>query len=125
MYSRETVNELNALSKEVFGSTSKWRKMMEKGVAELVEEDTKKLVIKDGKEVTETVKTPKLYVGKSGGELHQHILKRYTVEEVREFMLMVKDRREQMKQAMKLAEEHRKAEAAAKQVAERASGSSI
>ena len=29
---RKTKEELNQLSKEVFGSTSKWRKMMELGV---------------------------------------------------------------------------------------------
>lgn len=126
MYSREVINELNALSKEVFGTTSKWKKMIEKGVPELMQEDTKKLTIKDGKQETETVKTPVLYTGPSGeAELHQHALKRYTVDEVREFMLMVLDRRQQMKLALAQLEAQQKAEAAAKQVALKASGSSV
>ena len=42
-YSREVIEEMNALSLETFGTKSKWKKMVEKGVAELIEEDTKKL----------------------------------------------------------------------------------
>ncbi len=126
MYPREVINELNALSKEIFGSTSKWKKMIEKGVPELVEENTKKLTMNGTKEEYETVKTPVLYNGPSGNaEFHQHVLKRYTVDEVREFMLMVRDRREQMKLAMAQIEAQQKAQKAAKEAAERASGSSI
>ena len=77
-YSREVIEEMNALSLETFGTKSKWKKMVEKGVAELIEEDTKKLTMKDGKEVVETVKTPLMHVGSSGGELHQSTLRRYT-----------------------------------------------
>jgi inorganic pyrophosphatase/exopolyphosphatase len=125
MYSREVINEMNALSKEVFGTTSKWKKMVEKGVAELVEEDIKKLSIKDGKEVTEIVKTPKLRAGPGGGELHQSTLKRYTVEEAREFLLLVKDRRTQVQAAIKRIEEQQKVEKAAKEEAEKASGTAV
>lgn len=124
-YSREVINEMNALSKEVFGSTSKWKKMVEKGVAELIEEDTKKLTMKDGKEVVETVKTPLMHVGSSGGELHKSVLKRYTLEEAKEFMLLVKDRRAQVQAAIKRIEEQQKAEAAAKAEAEKASGTAV
>ncbi len=125
MYSREIINELNKLSKEVFGSSSKWRKMIEKGVGELTEEDTKKLEIIDGKEISKIVKTPKMHVGDGGGELHQYNLKHYTVESVKEFMLMVLDRRAQMQQAIKRLEEQKKAEEAIRKAAEEASGTAV
>lgn len=119
---RKTKEELNALSKSVFGTTSKWRKMMELGVSEIVQEDTKKLVVKDGKEEYETIKTPVMHKD----QLVVNRLKRYTIDEVREFMLMVKDRQEQFREAMKRVEEEQKAKAAAKQtVAEEASGSAV
>lgn len=125
-YSREITNELNSLSKKIFGSTSKWRKMVEKGVWELVEEDVKKLVVKDGKETTEMVKEPVYYTGKRENcEMKQHQLHRYTLEEVKEFMLTVKDRQEQVRQAIKKIEEEQKAQKAAKLEAEKASGSAI
>lgn len=125
MYSREVINELNALSKEIFGSTSKWKKMIELGVPELIQEDTKKLTVVDGKQETETVKTPKMHVGLNGGELHQHTLRRYTVDEVREFMLTVKDRQEQVRQMIKRIEAQNKAQEEAKRTVDKAAGSSI
>lgn len=126
MYDRNVINELNALSKEVFGSTSKWKKMIEKGVPELVEEDIKKMSLVDGKEVTETVKIPVFYTGRRGDqEIHQHTLKHYTVESVREFMLMAKDRQDQVRQAIKRIEAQQKAQAEAKATAEKASGTAV
>ena len=126
MYTRETINELNALSRAVFGTTSKWRKMIDSGVPELVEENTTKLTVENGKEQKETVKTAKLYTGPNGdAEIHQSTLKHYTVSEVREFMLMVLDRRKQMQDTINRLEAENNAQDAAKRVAEKASGSSI
>jgi hypothetical protein len=126
MYDRETVTELNALSKEIFGSSSKWRKMVDKGVPHLIEEDIKKMSLEDGKEVTEMVKTPILYTGPSGeAEFHQYYLKRYSIPEVKEFLLTAKDRQDQVRAMIKRIEEQQRAQAAAKAEAEKASGSSI
>lgn len=125
-YPRETVNELNALSKEVFGTTSKWRKMIEKGVSELVEEEVKRLKIVDGKEVTENTKVPLFHEGPNGGELHQYTLKRYTVDTVKEFMLNVLVMRQKLREAMEKMQKEQKAAQEAKQaVADQASGSSL
>jgi hypothetical protein len=121
MLSREVINELNALSKETMGSSSKWRKMIELGVPELVQEDTVKLTMVDGKEVKETVKTPVLYKD----SIHAHTLKRYTVESVREFMLTVKDRQEQVRALIKRIEEQKKAAEATKQAVADQSGSAV
>jgi uncharacterized small protein (DUF1192 family) len=119
MYSRETAEELNKLSMEVFGSKTKWRKMVEKGVAELVEENTTKLTYVDGKEKTETIKTPVLHKD----QMTQYTLKRYTVPEVREFMLLVKERHAQLQEAIKRIEAQKKASEATKASIDRASGS--
>lgn len=118
---RKTKEELNQLSKEVFGSSSKWRKMMDLGVPEVVEENTKKLVMKDGKEEYETVKTAVLYKE----QMPLNTLRRYTVSEVRDFMLTVKDRQDQVRAAIKRIEEQQKAQAAAKATAEKASGTAV
>jgi hypothetical protein len=126
VYKREIVDELNSLSKSILGSYSKWKKMVEKGVPELKEESTKKLTVKDGKQETETVKTPVFHTGKNGNcEMHQYYLHRYTVSEVKNFMLTIKDRRAQVQAAIKRIEEQQKAEAAAKAEAEKASGTAV
>lgn len=118
---RKTKEELNQLSKEVFGSTSKWKKMCELGVAEPIMEDTIKLTMVDGKEVKENVKTPVLYKD----SIPTSTLRRYTIPEVREFMLTAKDRQEQVRAAIKRIEEQQKAQAAAKATAEAASGTAV
>lgn len=119
MYTRETINELNMLSKEVFGSSSKWKKMVEKGVPELITEDTSRFNEKGEKEV---VKTPKMFVGPNGGELYQSSLNRYTVESVKEFMLGVLVKRKSFEESIKKQKE----ENLAKQEAlKNATGSSL
>jgi hypothetical protein len=124
--SNEVKAELNALSKEIFGSTSKWRKMMELGVPEVVTEDTTKLKIVEGKEEKETVKTTVMHVGPNGGELPLNRLKRYTVDEVRSFMLEVKEKQEQIRAMIKRIEEQKKAQENHRQaVAEAVTGSSV
>lgn len=122
MYNRKTINELNALSKQVFGSTSKWKKMIEMGVTEPLLEDTKHLTIdKDGKEQTQMIKTNVLH--------KDHIplsrLKHYTVESVREFMLTILDRRKQVEDTINRLEAQKKTDAATKYVQETASGTAI
>jgi hypothetical protein len=123
MYSRETINELNALSKSVFGSSSKWKKMIDKGVPELVEEEIKKLIFKDGKEAYEMVKIPTYFTGKFGNvEMAHYKLNRYTVESVKDFMLMVLERRAQVQATIKRLEEEQRAK---KEALDKASGSAV
>ena len=86
-----------------------------------MQEDTIRLTMKDGKEEKEMVKTPVL----DKEQLVVNRLKRYTVEGVREFMLTVKDRQEQLRATIKRIEEQQKAQAAAKATAEAASGTAV
>lgn len=72
---RKTTEELNELSKKAFGSSSRWRKIVEKGVPEPMSRQ---------REVT--------LPNKSGGlEVkvftdHKNVLKRYSVDEIRDLM---------------------------------------
>lgn len=125
MYDREIINELNALSKAVFGTTSKWKKMIDSGVTEPVLEDTKRLIIKDGKEEFETVKTQKTHEGPNGAEIPLFRLKHYTVESVKQFMLSVLTIREQNRQALIKAQEEKAKEEVRQQVSKEASGTSV
>lgn len=86
MVDRKTRLELNALSKDVFGVSSKWQKLVEKGYLEEVTEEVTETVPaeKEGDApTTKTVRVPVLTA--SGGK--QSVLKRYTVDSVREFLL--------------------------------------
>jgi hypothetical protein len=131
MYSREIRQELDLLSKEVFGSRTKWRRMVEQGVVEPVLEDTTRYVpdpdSKNGEDYkTEVVKTNVTHHGPNGGELNMHTIKRYTVEEIKQYML---DRKKQTAELMALIrknrEEQRAKEEAAKNVVADNSGSAI
>ena len=72
---RKTREELNALSKKVFGSTSKWQKLVNNGVAEPFERDREVMVTTANGQLVKKVFTDRKYVNK-----------RYSVEEVRKLM---------------------------------------
>lgn len=123
MYSRKVNEEMNTLSKEVFGTTSKWKKMIDKGVVHSVMEEATRLN-HDG--TSEKTKVPKKHVGPNKGELNLFELYHYTLESVREFMLDVKAKRQQLADAIKRINEEEKAAKATKDAALKdATGSSV
>lgn len=82
---------LNSLSKEVFSSSSRWQKLVDKGYSELVTEDTTETVPaeKEGEEATiRQVTVPVLVRGSQ-----QFVKKFHTVESVMTFM---QDRKKMM-----------------------------
>jgi hypothetical protein len=112
MYPREIKEELDKLSKEVFGSSSKWKKMVEDGVIEPVLEDTKRLIPDpetDGDYKTETIKTQVSHFGANGGELSKFEVKRYTVDSIKAHMLDIKARFEAFRENVKKLQEEQKA----------------
>jgi hypothetical protein len=128
MYSYEVKKEMDALSQEVLGSKSRWKKMIEQGVAELVEEDTTRLTIVDGVEKKETVRTPVMKEGPNGGEMRQFQLKRYTLEELKEKLIFLKIQKDNMLAALQKQQEDLRAAQElekAKKAVEVASGSSV
>lgn len=71
----KTKQELNELSKQVFGKSSRWQKWVNKGIPEPFQKDRQVLIPnRNGTFTTKTFTDTK------------YVLKHYTVEEVRKFM---------------------------------------
>ncbi len=125
--SREVRNELNALSKEVFGVASKWQTIMKKGKSEMITRKTIETVPgKEGEESTANeIEVPVLtpYGAK------QFVQKYYTLEEVREIMLTYKTQLDTIKEQMRKQQEEKTAkeeqEKAVKDVHDTAYGSAV
>lgn len=108
---REERMKLNALSLEVFGTTSRWQKMVDAGHKELVTEEVEETVPaeKEGEEATKRkVQVPVLT--KTGGQ--QFTWKRYTVESILEFMT---ERKKQIDNIHAQIKKHQEEAAAKKQ----------
>lgn len=75
---RKTREELNALSKKVFGSSSKWQKIVNQGVAQPYERDRKVMIPKANGQLEEKVFTERKFV-----------VEHMTVEQVRAKMEQV------------------------------------
>jgi hypothetical protein len=73
--------ELNELSKEVFGTSSRWRKIVNNGVAEPFERD-REVMVPTSKGMEKKTFTDK-----------KSIIKHYTVEEVHKLMLDILESR--------------------------------
>lgn len=65
---------LNALSKECFGTASRWKKLIDYGVAEEFEREREVMLPRNGEMVKKVFKDKK------------YIVKHYTVDEVRKLM---------------------------------------
>lgn len=89
---RKERDELNALSKELFGSSNKWRKLVEKGYTEAVTRVVKEEI--PGENGAEpTVKESRVLVlTESGGK--QSVTKYHTVESVKALMLEFKAKKD-------------------------------
>lgn len=113
--SRKVREEFNAISKEVFGVSSRWQQFY-KGVDELVTKTVKEEVppAKEGDEVTfKEVKVPVLLDGAK-----QFKRKYYTEDEIRTLLLGAKTQKDAILAQMKAAEDKRRADAELKQTQE-------
>jgi hypothetical protein len=92
--SREEKEELNKLSKDVLGASSRWRKMIENGYAEQIMRTVVEEVPGENgaPATTRTVQIPVLL--ENG--VKQYRTQYHTVESVRTFMLELKDQRDQI-----------------------------
>lgn len=90
MVNYEKRQELNALSKEVFGTSSRWQKLVNSGYAELVTREIEEAVpaANEGEEPTkQTVRKPVL----TANGATQSVIKHHTVESVEAYMLQRKE----------------------------------
>lgn len=131
--SKNVRKELDALSKEVFGTSSRWQKLVNKGYDELVTEEVTETTPaeKEGDEPTKKqVQVPVLTA--SGAK--QYVRKHHTVESVKEFLGvqkiqldLVRKQIAQLQEEAKAKQEEEKAkkeaEDRAKQIHQQLSGS--
>ena len=126
------LEELDALSKEVFGATSRWKTLITKGYVEQVMEEVQEYVPGETKEdgttgegFTRMVQVP--VKRKDGANLSVH--KYHDVTSVRAFLLDCKARLDKIKAEIQRMQEEAKAkkdaEALAKKVHEEAQGSAL
>jgi hypothetical protein len=105
---------LNTLSKEVYGSSSRWGKIVRNGVVELVTQELSEIVPGvDGAPDTETV--VKVPVKRDDGAL-QSTVKHYSVEDVR---VLMTERKVKLDEFKALTEKNRKEVAARKALSDK------
>jgi hypothetical protein len=95
MITGELRKELQALSKEVLGSSSRWQKMLERGTQELLTEDVTEYVPGKTDEDEGTTRVVKLPVKRKDGAL-QYVIKHYTPESLKAMLLDLKEKRDNM-----------------------------
>jgi len=121
---RKTREELNALSKEVFGASSRWQKYLESGTQELLVEEVSEIVpgAKEGDPDTERkVQTP---VKREDGAM-QFYTKHYTVEDVRTLMVERKVKLDEFKALVAKNKADQAAAKAAREAVTGATGSAV
>jgi len=125
---REQKAELNELSKYVFGSTSKWKKLMEKGQLTAVTEEVTEYVPNETDPDAEGT-TRKVQVPVKVGNSPLSTVKRYSYEEVKEYLLTLKSKKDELMEKIRQhQEEQRKKqeqEALQKKVQEELGGSAL
>lgn len=100
---RSEREEMKALSLEVFGTSSKWEKLVTKGYQELVTE-TKTEVVPGVDGAPDTEKEVKVPVLRADGA-QQFVIKRHTVESIKELMLKAKAQLAELQAAFKKQQE--------------------
>jgi CRISPR/Cas system CMR subunit Cmr4 (Cas7 group RAMP superfamily) len=125
---RKVKEELNALSAEVFGSSSRWAKLVDKGYTEIVTEEKEETTPIDSEGKGGEVVKVRVPVKTASGAV-QYVTKRHTIESVRELMLDMKAKRDAYIAALTKAKEEEAAkkaqEALQKKVNEELMGSAL
>jgi hypothetical protein len=96
---------LNNVSKEVFGSSSRWQKLVNNGVARVVTEEVTELVPNETDPEGEPTERKVQVPVKTGNGALQSTIKRYTVSEVLALMIELKQRRDAHLAKVKEAQE--------------------
>lgn len=128
----EEREQLDSLSKEVFGASSRWQTLVKKGFSELVTEELEEYVPGEtaadgtvGEGITRKVQVP---VKRKDGA-HQHVMKRHDIKSVTLYMIERKAQIDKIKAEIKRMQDEEKAkkdaEALAKKVNAEASGSAV
>ena len=123
---REKREELNALSKDVFGTASRWQKLVSKGYTALQAVEEQEVVPADKEGEEPTVRTVDVPVLTENGA-KQYAVEYHTVDSIREFLVAQKTQldaiRKQLKEQQEKALSDKKAEEQAKELHRTLSGS--
>jgi hypothetical protein len=87
--------ELDLLSKDVFGSSSRWQKFIDKGYDELVTEEVEETIPPEKEGEQATVRKLKMPTLLNGGK--QYARKYHTIESVLEFMVEQKKQLDELR----------------------------
>lgn len=112
--SRVKREELNALSKEVFGASSRWQKLIEKGIAEVVTEKVTEYVPSEDGEGEGTTKQVDVPVRRKDGAI-MSTTKHFDENTVKEYML---ERKAKLMEFQAMLDKLKADEAAKKEQAE-------
>lgn len=109
---RQERKELDTLSKAVFGSSSRWQKLVTYGHKEAVMEEKEEIVPPDEKGEGGGVNMVKVPVAatKSGGV--KYVTKHYTEESIKEFLLQQKKNLDDLREQINKHQEDMKAQRA-------------
>lgn len=104
---RKIREELNALSLEVYGVSSKWQKLLERGTNELITKTVTETVPGENGQPDETkeVQVPDTFNG-----VNQYRHRNYTLDEVKTLLLSMKKSRDEIIAKMKEAQAKREFE---------------
>jgi hypothetical protein len=86
MMTRNERKELNALSLEVFGSSSRWQKFVTKGHPEMISEEKEEIVPPEHEGESSTTRKVQVPIKTDFGAV-QFTTKHYTVEGIRKLMI--------------------------------------
>jgi len=90
MYPREFINEMNELSKEILGSASRWRKILERGHTKMLTEEAS-FVDPENEENTIKRLVPVFHLGSKGARMIKHEVKYPTGEELKNILISIKN----------------------------------
>lgn len=115
---REEKNELKTLSKDVYGASSRWQKLVNKGYAKLVTEETTEYV--PGKDENEEGTTRKVQIPvKRKDGAHQYVHTYHTVDSIKTEMVDRKEKLDQIRAIMKKQREDAMAKQEQEQLAKK------
>jgi len=97
-------NYLKALSKEVYGSSSKAKKLIEEGFSELLTEETTEYVPGKTEEEEGTTRQVRVPLKRIDGAF-QSVTKHHTTESVKTTMLFIKAKRDEIRALIKKQQE--------------------
>lgn len=114
---REEREELNKLSKEVFGSASKWQKFLNNGLKELTQRTVVEVVPGENgaPDTTKQVKVPVL----TPNGVKQYHIKHFTLETMKEWLLELKTKRDEFMAMIKKQQDEEKAKKEADELAKK------